>query len=173
LTPRAEEVTPIRLEEPLAPPVAARRDPAWQSRSLRLGDYQDAVRAWAGRCDWLLVEGVGGLLCPITETETLADLAVWWGEPVVIVARLGLGTLNHTLLTIEAAQTRGLDVVGVVVNRSDPAPLSVADETNPAEMRRLLPCPVWGPIDFLASDATIPGAVVSMADAILERLAKS
>ena len=68
------------------------------------------------RHDVLLVEGAGGLLVPVGESWTIADLAVWLGLPLVVVARAGLGTVNHTLLTVEAARPRGLHVAGVVLN---------------------------------------------------------
>lgn len=157
-------ITPIRLREPLAPPVAARR----QGRSLSIEDYQRAILAWEGRCDLLVVEGVGGLLCPITDSETLADLARWWGRPVLIVARLGLGTINHTLLTMEAAVSRGLDVLGVVLNRPDAGAQTLADETNPEELRRRLDVPVWGPIPHQAADEPAPDAVRQIADCWLK-----
>jgi dethiobiotin synthetase len=64
----------------------------------------------------LLVEGAGGLLVPVGERWTIADLAARLALPLVIVARAGLGTVNHTLLTVEAARQRGLQVAGVVLN---------------------------------------------------------
>src|SRR5262249_47661364 len=84
----------------------------------------------------VVVEGVGGLLCPLTEQGTVADLATDLGLPVVIVARRGLGTLNHTLLTLEAARARGLRVAGVVVSETA-RPRGLAEETNVQELRRL------------------------------------
>ena len=68
----------------------------------------EAVRQRSRPNMLLLVEGVGGLLCPLTETETVADLAAALELPLVVVARRSLGTLNHTLLTIEVAQHRCL-----------------------------------------------------------------
>ena len=66
----------------------------------------------------MLVEGAGGLLVPLTERETYADLAVALGLPVLVVARAGLGTVNHTALTVEALRARGLALAGVVLNRA-------------------------------------------------------
>ncbi len=73
-----------------------------------------ALRA-AGGADVLIAEGVGGLLVPLTPTYSVRDLAAALGLPVVIAARTGLGTINHTLLTIEAARAAGLTVAGVVM----------------------------------------------------------
>ncbi|MFT8781710.1 dethiobiotin synthase [Acetobacter syzygii] len=64
----------------------------------------------------LVVEGAGGLMVPVTDTVMMLDLAVQWGLPVVLVARSGLGTLNHTLLSIQALKSRGVAVAGVVLN---------------------------------------------------------
>ncbi len=64
----------------------------------------------------LVVEGAGGLLVPLNERETIADLAAGFGLPVVLVWRYYLGSINHTLLTIEAALQRGLPLAGLVLN---------------------------------------------------------
>ncbi len=137
----AEEVTGWSFREPAAPPVAARAE----GRSLNL----DEIVAWVRdreRTDGLLVEGVGGLLCPLTEDAVIADLIAALGYPVLIVARRGLGTLNHTLLTVEAARRRGLVVVGVLVTETQP-PTSLAEATAPEELRRL-GVPVLGVLPF-------------------------
>jgi dethiobiotin synthetase len=73
------------------------------------------ARAAAQRADVLVVEGVGGLLVPFNASHCVRDLAVELGLPVVVAARPGLGTINHSLLTIEAARAAGLDVRAVVL----------------------------------------------------------
>lgn len=126
------EITPWSLTEPAAPPLAARL----AGVSLRLPDIVTAVKRRFESGAILLVEGVGGLLCPLTEEATVADLASPLRLPLVIVARRGLGTLNHTLLTYEAACRRGLAVAGVVVNETSPVS-SRAEQDNVAELARL------------------------------------
>ena len=64
----------------------------------------------------LVVEGAGGLMVPVTDRLMICDLIVRWALPVVVVARSGLGTLNHTLLTLEALRNRGVAIAGVVLN---------------------------------------------------------
>ncbi len=133
-----EAVTPWTLAAPAAPPVAARL----AGVALALDDLAAAVRRrGGGREVGVVVEGVGGLLCPLTEEATVADLVGRLGLPVVVVARRSLGTLNHTLLTLEAARGRRLDVRGVVVNETTP-PAGVAEETNVEELRRRLAVPL-------------------------------
>lgn len=82
---------------------------------------QGIGRAFAGHAT-VIVEGVGGLLVPLHDAYDVRELAVALGLPVVIVARPGLGTINHTLLTLEAARSRGLAVAGVVLNPWPEAP---------------------------------------------------
>jgi len=91
--------------EPLSPLAAAQ---VAQLPPLALDTALDAVRADAAAYDLVLVEGAGGLLAPMGEGWTLADLAVNLGCPALVVARAGLGTLNHTALTLEALRRRGL-----------------------------------------------------------------
>src|SRR5438552_928488 len=86
-----EHITPWAFPEPVAPPVAAR----FQGITLTIDELATAVWREARPSGILLVEGVGGLLCPLTETETVADLAGALGFPLVVVARRSLGTLNH------------------------------------------------------------------------------
>ena len=93
----------------------------------------------------MIVEGVGGLLCPLAEGITVADLAIRLDYPVVVVARRSLGTLNHTLLTVEAALARALRVAGVILNGAEPTTDPIAEATNPAELARRL-----GPVPILA-----------------------
>lgn len=126
-----DQVTPWVFPDPVAPPLAARR----QGVTLHLETMAAAVRRRYQPGSVLLVEGVGGLLCPLTEQATVADLALALGLPLLIVTRRSLGTLNHTLLTLEAARHRGLAVVGVVVNETSP-PSGLADETNVEELQR-------------------------------------
>lgn len=132
-----ERVTPWTFEVPAAPPVAARL----AGQTLSLAELSEAVRRQALAEGILLVEGIGGLLCPLTERDTVADLARLLGLPLVVVARRTLGTLNHTLLTLEVARGRGLPVAGVVVSETTP-PSGPAEETNVEELRRLLDVPL-------------------------------
>jgi dethiobiotin synthetase len=127
--------TALRYEAPVAPVVAARLEGAPQPS---LEPIVAAARELRASADGILVEGSGGLLVPISERETFADLALALGLPLLIVARPGLGTLNHTALTVEVARARGIEVAGVVVcgTRADP---DVAERTNLDELRRIAP----------------------------------
>lgn len=123
------------LGEPLAPSVAARR----AGREVTGPDLAAVVTAaLAGAPDVVpVVEGAGGILVELgTDGTTLVDLVREFDLGVVVVARPGLGTLNHTALTLEALASRGLRTVGVVVSGFPPDP-DLATRTNLAELDRL------------------------------------
>ena len=136
-------VCPYRLPEPLAPAVAARR----AGRTLSLAHVVDCARKLAEKRP-LLAEGAGGLLVPFTERETNADLMAALGLPVLVVARAGLGTINHTALTVEALRLRKLEVRAVVLNATSEPDLSAQD--NASEIARLTGAQVFGPLAFIA-----------------------
>lgn len=124
----------LRFPEPLAPAVAAERAGAIVDVD---GLLADLARAGDG-FDRVVVEGAGGLLVPLWGDLTMADLAGALGAGLVIVTRPGLGTLNHTALTIEAARARGLPVDGLVVS-GWPAVPNVTEQTNLARLSAMAP----------------------------------
>ena len=126
----SDRICPQRFRAPVAPPVAARLEGTRVDAQL----LREGANWWRGRVDVLLVEGVGGLLCPLTDDETVADLAGDLGLPLLIVARQALGTINHTLLTIEVARSRGLRMAGVVLNEVEPAASDASAATNADEI---------------------------------------
>ena len=132
-----ERVAPHRFGPAASPHLAAqlageRIDPASLVRAARhAGD----------RADVLVVEGVGGLLVPIAADYAVADLAVDLGFPLVVVARPGLGTINHTLLTLEGARARALRVAAVVMTPW-PAEPSAVERSNRETVERLGEVPV-------------------------------
>jgi dethiobiotin synthetase len=152
-----ERVTPYVFAEPAAPPVAARL----QGAALRLDELVRAVHNAARGVDAVLVEGVGGLLCPLTDRETVADLITALDMPTIVVARRSLGTLNHTLLTVEVARGRGLKLAGVVVSETA-ALQGLAEETNVAELQRRLSVPVLAVVPFQKEAAGIPPAIAKV-----------
>jgi dethiobiotin synthetase len=127
-----ELVCPYSLAAPLAPAVAARLEGV----EISLDHVLACARELSRRHAALVVEGAGGLLVPLTARETYADLAVALGMPVLVVARAGLGTVNHAALTCEALRARGLAVAGVVLNRATAA-TDPSEPHNAAEIERL------------------------------------
>jgi dethiobiotin synthetase len=126
-----ERVCPQRFAAPLAPHLAARAE----GRTIDAALLRSGLDYWRTRSDLLLVEGVGGLMCPVSETEYVTDLAADLGFPLLIVTRNALGTLNHTLMTVftAIAYHHPLDVAGLILNQpvagtDDPSVASNAEE---------------------------------------------
>lgn len=109
-----ELICPVRFSLPASPEAAARAE----ERTASVEPIREAFESLAGRHAFMLVEGAGGLLVPIDARTDMADLVRELDLPLLLVARAGLGTVNHTRLSLEAAETRGLDVFGVVISHS-------------------------------------------------------
>jgi dethiobiotin synthetase len=141
-----EELAPFCFAAPLAPLEAARLE----GRALGLDEVVDRVRALERRYDALVVEGAGGLLVPVGEDWTIADLAASLGLPLLVVARPGLGTVNHTALTVLAARQLGIEPLGIVLN-------GAGDESSAANARmieRLADVEVLGWTPWLEGELT-------------------
>lgn len=125
-------VSPLTFGRPVSPHLAAElAGTAIEPAALVAG-----ARRAAEKADALVVEGVGGTLVPLTPTFSVRDLAVELGLPVVVAARPGLGTINHTLLTLEALRSAGLSVVGVVMTPWPEEPCAV-ERSNRDTVARL------------------------------------
>jgi dethiobiotin synthetase len=128
-------VNPYWFRKPLAP-LAQVKNPCISARKIR-----GLFRRLQESHDIVLVESAGGLLTPLTWSMSVRDMAVALGLPLIVVARAGLGTLNHTLLTVEAARTAGLKVIAVVLNDTDGTKLKAAPG-NRRVLKRILGIPV-------------------------------
>ena len=135
---------PILLPEPLSPHLAAARTGTTISFDVVL----NAVAELRARTDALVVEGAGGFLVPLSETQTGADLAVALQMPLVLVVGMRLGCLNHALLTAEAIRARGLVLAGWIANRVDPDFL--CPEENLAYLRAHLDAPLLADLPYSA-----------------------
>jgi dethiobiotin synthetase len=115
-----------RFSEALAPAIAAER----AGKPLDWPAIDRAIAEITAQSDVLIVEGVGGIMVPMDAKHTIRDVARWLGLPAVVVARPGLGTINHTLLTVNALREAKIPVAGVVVNRYPAENASIVEETN-------------------------------------------
>jgi dethiobiotin synthetase len=131
----AREVSPLRYGPAVSPHLAAElAGERIAPERLLAGALAAGEPDAEGRT--LVVEGVGGLLVPLAEDYTVRDLAVALGLPLVIAARPGLGTINHTLLTLAAARAAGLDVRAVVLTPWPTEP-GLMERSNRATIKRL------------------------------------
>jgi dethiobiotin synthetase len=126
----ASEVAPLRFGPPVSPHLAAEL----AGTAIEPGSLVAAARAVPAEA--LVVEGVGGLLVPFTLGYTVRDFALDLGWPVVVAARPGLGTINHSLLTVEVARAAGLDVRAVVLTPWPQQP-SAMQSSNAEAIRQL------------------------------------
>jgi dethiobiotin synthase len=144
----------LRFPEPLAPAVAAER----AGQIIDVGGLLTDLEKAADGFDRVVVEGAGGLLVPLWGAVTMADLADALGAGLVVVTRPGLGTLNHTALTLEAANSRGLPVDGLVISGWPPDP-GVTEQTNLERLSEMAPVlgllPAYPGLDT-ADPATAP-----------------
>ncbi len=124
-----------RFEAPVAPNIAARLE----GRVVSDETLINGLRAWDGHADLVLAEGAGGLLSPASDGMLVADLAQKLNAPLLLVAANRLGTIHQTLVTVEAAQTRGLKVIAVVLNQIAEDLDPVLQRANESELKRLLP----------------------------------
>jgi dethiobiotin synthetase len=146
-----DRVCPQRFAAPLAPHLAALAE----GKRLDAALLRSGIDYWRHRSDVVLVEGAGGLMSPMGETEYVADLAGDFGFPLIVVSRNVLGTINATLQTlITAASIRGgLPVAGVVLNNLA-TPLGDASlSTNRSELVSRCSAPflaevAWGATQF-------------------------
>ncbi len=128
-----EEVCPFRFEVPAAPLASARAE----SREVDPARIATAYATLEARHEFMLVEGAGGLFVPVTETMDMVDLIGAMGLPLLLVARASLGTINHTLLSVEACERRELPLAGVVISHAT-GKLSDADAQNLVLLRERL-----------------------------------
>lgn len=139
------EVCPIRLK-PAASPYQAG---LIENRTLQSETILSAYRTLSGKHDWMLVEGVGGVKVPITRDYGVVDLMRDLGLPAVVVARYSLGTLNHTLMTLDTLKQNGIPVRGVVFNRTGPETLDVIEQDQPRLIEELSGTKVLGEFPYI------------------------
>ena len=121
-----EEITPFFFKTPASAWAAALKEKV----TVHLSEVDRVFRQLKHGCDILLVEGMGGVLVPITQAFLVADLIKRWRIPVLLVARWELGTLNHTLLSLEALHRREIPVAGLIFNQTRPGKIGLVQRTN-------------------------------------------
>jgi dethiobiotin synthetase len=149
---------PYRFKLPASPEVAARAEDA----TVEVDRIATAFAALSADADLTLVEGAGGLLVPVAPGLLMVDLAARVGLPLLVVARASLGTVNHTLLTLEAARSRGLTVAGVILTRA-------TDTHGADEASNPLAIATWGKTHILGA---LPHVSHGASDAAIDEIAE-
>jgi len=139
------EVCPIRLKPAASPYQAA----LIENRSLQPETILSAYRTLSEKYEWMLVEGIGGVRVPITRDYGVMHLIRDLNLPVVVVARTQLGTLNHTLMTLETLQQKGIPVRGIVFNQTGPEAPDAIEQDQPRLVEELSGTPVLGTFPYI------------------------
>jgi dethiobiotin synthetase len=126
-------INPIRYQIPASPLACEKAE----KKKVNLQKIFEAYRQLCRKCDFVIVEGIGGAKVPLTGNYDVLDFAKDMKLPVVIVAHAKLGTINHTLLTIEAVRRAGLLLAGAVINGYDEKTKDYAEKTNAAIIKKL------------------------------------
>lgn len=144
-------VTPIKFENPLSPLVASRIE----NREVELHRIFKSLETLKKKYDYLFVEGIGGVMVPLIKEEKkksfyfVRDLIKDMQLPAVVVTRPSLGTINHTLLTMEALKNKKIPIKGFIINFSEPAKNDIAEKTNPQILKELVDVPCLGILPYL------------------------
>jgi len=121
-------INPVKFEKPAAPFSCEKAE----NRKVDFVKIAIAYGQICSKTDYIIVEGIGGIRVPITDKIDVLAMAKAFNLPVVIVARAGLGTINHTLLTIDAVRSSGLTLAGVVISGYDMVKADFAEQSAPA-----------------------------------------
>ncbi len=158
-------ICPYRFSEALAPAVAAKR--AGRKIDLRVIERNfEHIRA---ESDIVLVEGAGGVMVPFSGRKLYLDLAAELGLPLIIVARAGLGTINHTLLTVAAARARKIKISAIILNQGRKNKGDAASLTNPEAVKDYSGIKAVYSLQFIAGIKKNPALLKKGADILLSQ----
>lgn len=148
LTPSAEDLRrmcPLRFESVCSPHLAA----AKAGETISFGQALTGFHELAAAHDAVIVEGAGGILVPLVAGLTMLDLMMEFGLPVILVTRPGLGTINHTLLSLRELERSRMVVAGTVIVETQPTEWGYIEEDNRKTIEELSGVPVLGRIPFM------------------------
>ena len=164
-------MAPCCYEPACSPHLAARE----AERPVDLATITRALTALRRQHPTIVCEAAGGVLVPLDGERFMTDLVAATGLPALLVAHAGLGTLNHTLLTLEALRARRIPVAATVLTKTEPAgdaETAAIQRDNAAMLDSLAPTPVFGPIPFMETpDGARTAAGLDQQAGLLDRLA--
>lgn len=167
-------MAPYTFDPACSPHLAAEMDGV----EIDIAEMVIAARTLASEYEFIVAEGAGGVLVPLNRRETMLDLMQALKLPVLLAARSGLGTINHTLLSIRALRSDNLEIAGVVFVAGQPGEPGIIEEDNGTTIEQYGKVPVLGTIPYCAQLATrqpnysdLPIPVVAEVEKIVNRLA--
>ncbi|MDP3296829.1 MAG: dethiobiotin synthase [Thermodesulfovibrionia bacterium] len=137
-------INPYRFKHPLAPSVAAELE----RKLIKKEKIFSAYNYLSKKYDITIVEGAGGIMAPLYKKYLFLDFIKDLKLPVIIVSRPGIGTINHTLLTISVAKGRGINILGVVINYAGQIKNDISVKTNPKIIESVGGIPVLGIVPY-------------------------
>ncbi|MFM8306915.1 MAG: dethiobiotin synthase, partial [Microcystis aeruginosa] len=141
-----EMITPLQYQAPLAPPVAA----DLEGRDIPLGTVWQALLNLQKSQDLVLIEGLGGLGCPVTHELTVADLAAQWRLKTLLVVPVKLGAISQTVANIALAEQKKVNLGGIILNCLEPRTETEIEQLTPINLiQSLTNCPVLGVFPFI------------------------
>jgi len=161
-----ELVNPLCLAPALTPAVAAVVSGATVDIQKFITSYQKLKEIH----DSLIVEGVGGIVAPLWQDYLVADLMAEFALPVIVVARPNLGTINHTVLTVEYGRSRGIHIAGIIMNGWNQSEAGILEKSNEEYITRLTGLPILGKFPHAASISVPEGKTLGLGNLAEEYL---
>ncbi|WP_175987813.1 dethiobiotin synthase [Bacillus sp. Marseille-Q1617] len=140
-----DETNTYLLKTPSSPHLAA----AVEGKKIETQPIINQTQKLLNSHELVFVEGAGGLIVPLNEEETMIDLIGRLSLPVILVARAGLGTINHTILSVMALKLRNIQIAGIILNRVTPRELPEIEEDNKRMLEKLSGVPIVGTFPFI------------------------
>lgn len=165
-------VTPYMFREPAAPYAAAKA----HNMIIDVGKITDCFNEICRRHDYVIVEGIGGVLVPLTRDFYVADLIKRLDIPVILVARPDLGSINHTMLSIHCLKTKKTDLSGIIISNCKKGRGNFAEKTFQDSIENLTDVPVLGTLPYLPDSGIrlfsdtmkVPDLFLKVADAFFD-----
>ena len=164
-----EDICPYRFAFPASPHLAA----ANENTQIDAAKITDSFNKLAAQFDFVLVEGIGGILVPYNSQSLVVDIAADLALPLVIVAKNRLGAINHTLLTIEAAKARGMRILGIVFNESEKEESPLIAEDNPKIIADLTSETVLGVLPWSADKNALIKSFEPVGEILLKQIERT
>jgi dethiobiotin synthetase len=143
-----DETNTYLLKTPSSPHLAA----AMEGKKIEAQPIINQTQKLLNSHELVFVEGAGGLIVPLNEGETMIDLIEHLRLPVILVARAGLGTINHTVLSVMALKQRNINIAGIILNRITPDELPEIEEDNKRMLEKLSGVPIVGTFPYIKED---------------------